>query len=296
MAVNAASGDVFDLSPLIRKSDNWVVVDVRHPAGSTASGYEYDINVCRPLVQTARITGECAGEGVVGCKMKRNDASFVPQSLGWAAKPQFKNGAITADSHFGSPCVANSGIPGGSHIEFTCNPSVGLGHPVFREETEDCIAVFDWATSVACPAREEVGEHCVVTDSRTGELACYAGCGACAPPLPCLPLPAVPLPCLQRAPLADHASLSMLLMCKHILRPCVRGHSCICAHSSPVLMLPPPHPPFCPFHSYPCVLHDGVTFRRLRVQSQLAIHEDRRLYRFGWHPRLCHQHLRCPCH
>ena len=157
------TGNVFDLSPLIRTRSNWRAIDNR---GTDV--YEYDINVCRPLVaDPERLTGECQRDGVVACQINRHNKDIDPWSLGGALAPKFINGAVVLQSVLGTSC--KPGVRRSMRIELICSPKVGLGHPVFREELEDsCIYVFDWHTSTACPVREESGNHCAVTDYRTG--------------------------------------------------------------------------------------------------------------------------------
>ena len=55
MAVDPVSGAIYDLAPLTRTVTNWIVVDEIQ-----GNYYTYRINMCRALVSTQYIGGDCA--------------------------------------------------------------------------------------------------------------------------------------------------------------------------------------------------------------------------------------------
>ena len=74
------SGNLYDLTPLIKSDSNWIAVD-----DSEAFYFTYSLNLCRPLVNTSYTQGVC-GSGVAGCQAIRNGSnSFV--SLGQVSSP-----------------------------------------------------------------------------------------------------------------------------------------------------------------------------------------------------------------
>eukprot|EP00730_Choanoeca_flexa_P014848 TRINITY_DN663_c0_g1_i2.p1 TRINITY_DN663_c0_g1~~TRINITY_DN663_c0_g1_i2.p1 ORF type:complete len:106 (+),score=25.08 TRINITY_DN663_c0_g1_i2:3-320(+) len=71
--VDTDTGDVYDLSPLIRTSSNYKAIDARE-----GNKYEYDINVCRPLVDDGSLPTECKNQ--VGAGRDRHNT--LPTEVG----------------------------------------------------------------------------------------------------------------------------------------------------------------------------------------------------------------------
>ena len=158
-------GTEYDLSPLVRNSNNWEAIDVLEN-----SRFHYDINVCRSLVITEALKGTTCetNEGTSVCRSKQaTDGSLSDSmSLGWSTRPIFRAGKLSIETSFGDECEA--GFKSDAVIDFACDVNAGSGHPTLREVTDQCVYLFSWRSSVACPVQDEKGQNCRVHDSATG--------------------------------------------------------------------------------------------------------------------------------
>ncbi|EGD79231.1 hypothetical protein PTSG_09952 [Salpingoeca rosetta] len=165
-ATDTATGTEYDLSALVRNKNNWVAVDVLE-----SNKHHYEINVCRSLVITDEIKGTTCetNEGTAICKsdVQPDGTHTHSMSLGWSAKPIFRAGKLSIETSFGDECPA--GFKSDAVIDFICDVNAGSGHPTLREVTDQCLYVFAWRSSVACPVKDETGNNCKVTDKATGK-------------------------------------------------------------------------------------------------------------------------------
>jgi hypothetical protein len=94
--VDTESGDVYDLSPLIRTTSNYIAVDARE-----GNKFEYELNVCRPLIDDGTLPVACNNSGI--CRRTRtDDGSLInPQSLGMDSEPLLDgNHILVVATHF----------------------------------------------------------------------------------------------------------------------------------------------------------------------------------------------------
>lgn len=123
---------VYNLSPLVRTAHNWEAVDTRE-----ASAFTYLLNLCRPLVDDGKTTEGCTNLENSGACQKTPDGAH---DLGMVTKPVYDaDGGLYVEFVMGDDCAGHSTKRTGI-IYFSCptDPSAGLGHPVFREETGSC--------------------------------------------------------------------------------------------------------------------------------------------------------------
>eukprot|EP00045_Choanoeca_perplexa_P017738 m.264172 g.264172 ORF g.264172 m.264172 type:complete len:2358 (+) comp17619_c0_seq2:153-7226(+) len=170
--VDLKTGDVYDLSPLIRTGSNYKAVDARE-----GNKYEYELNVCRSLVDDGSLPSVCNDAGI--CRRTRTDDGNLtdPQSLGMDDEPLLDgNGILVVATHFGSKksdsfcSKAADDSVAKARIEFVCDSNAGTGQPVLTEANDDCSFVFQWRTVVACPVQDTFGDHCTVKDPVSGQV------------------------------------------------------------------------------------------------------------------------------
>lgn len=139
-AVDAKTGSVYDLTPLIRTTGKDYVIDKEHT---------YYLNICHKLLnnQAAEIREKC-GESYVCQKDDRgkyHDAGDVIQQL-IVNNP----GSLTLVYTGGDLCTSTQKYRQ-TRIEFYCDEKEGIGFPTFLKETE-CTYLFSWKTKYACAA------------------------------------------------------------------------------------------------------------------------------------------------
>ena len=120
----------YDLNPLSNAVKDYLAPNLRYPS------YTFFINVCRPLVH---VDAFCpAGTGI--CEI----TSFSSSDIGQAntAFTVISEGILHTVFPSGAGCFSGE-------IDFTCNPSAGIGQPIYVSET--CLYAFKWETEHACP-------------------------------------------------------------------------------------------------------------------------------------------------
>jgi len=139
----------YDLTALSRSKGNWGVMD---------GEYEYLLNVC------ASVNGIAACADHSACQTKPSDSGFAyPLGLS-SARPVVEEGILKLKLSGGKPCH-DATYQRHTTIVFTCREDGGLGIPTFLEETDDCMYIFAWETSAACP--EYVASECAAQDPDT---------------------------------------------------------------------------------------------------------------------------------
>ena len=154
----------YHLDELIRDDANWVVSDTRE-----GGKYEYELNVCRPLVATAR--WDCS-PFAASCQKSKEGVDY---DLGFVSGPQLTaDGQLFLEYTEGSSEWCNGGFyKRTTHIDFQCNPKPGqLGAPVFDYEDSQCVFYFTWVTSAACKrdSATDIGQNCKITEPASGEV------------------------------------------------------------------------------------------------------------------------------
>ncbi|EGD73158.1 hypothetical protein PTSG_04871 [Salpingoeca rosetta] len=168
------TGRVYHLDELMRSNEldeNWLARDAAEDEEGS-SGFNFYINVCRPLVPSQIDSGVlsevCRGSGV--CQMTESGAAY---SGGYAMhEPEFDaNGDVVL--RYSLPHSYETKCHGqftrSASITFTCKEGT-LGHPVFVGETAECEYQFVWETSVVCEYKQKAGSNCQVTDEETGTV------------------------------------------------------------------------------------------------------------------------------
>ncbi|KJE92774.1 hypothetical protein, variant 2 [Capsaspora owczarzaki ATCC 30864] len=168
LTFNPATGEQFDLSPLIKSTGNWEALDTRD--GGT---YKYLINVCHALNPTSSSSSVCPARSGA-CQTKPSDTTFG-HDLGLPAGPTIKNGQLTLEYDLGSSCHQGQ-YNRSMLITFACKPDT-LGVPRFIAETDDCQYVFQWDTAAACAVNNTtpVTDDCRVVDPRTNNVYDLSG-------------------------------------------------------------------------------------------------------------------------
>eukprot|EP00045_Choanoeca_perplexa_P017875 m.269550 g.269550 ORF g.269550 m.269550 type:complete len:2501 (+) comp17662_c0_seq1:233-7735(+) len=156
-------GRYYDLTPLIRSTRNWNVL--------AAGNVSYDINVCRSLVPVDDLPAECTG----GAACQQESATSNTYSLGKAASPVYKNGAVILTYEDGTAC--DGGKPRRTRIELSCptDPIVGLGQPRFLGESTTCEYEIKWETSAACAIITDVASEPVQSFNTTCQVVTSDG-------------------------------------------------------------------------------------------------------------------------
>jgi len=137
------SGLTFDMTPLSNKDYTF----------NSTSGGSYTVHVCGPANNTC-------GSSVGGCAT----VNGVRQSIGLA------NSNLTYSDLSLSLTLSNGANCGGGGqrstiMQFVCNPTAGVGQPVFVSD-DGCTIVARWETNSACTTREQI--PCVFTDPSSG--------------------------------------------------------------------------------------------------------------------------------
>jgi insulin-like growth factor 2 receptor len=167
-AYDAKSGADYHLGDLTRTDANWVVADSREEGK-----YEYEINVCGPLVpQRGWDCGPFAG----ACQKVKGGHDY---EIGIPSSPFVDaDGVLVLHYEHGEACGATK--QRSSMIKFECDPRPGaLGTPVFEFEA-DCIYYFSWKTAAACDHDDHqppVTGDCTTIDSITGQKFDLSGLG-----------------------------------------------------------------------------------------------------------------------
>lgn len=130
------TGNSYDLSSLMRSSENWIGVSDTSTVSNDAT---YMINVCRDLVTSSASPLPTACVGSPACQVQPGGGDAFP--LGSSANGSFSvsstgNLMLTYDG--GQPC--SNGQPRRTKIEFVCASVDGtIGHPVIVGEESHCV-------------------------------------------------------------------------------------------------------------------------------------------------------------
>jgi len=153
MIVDTATKLRYDLTALSLPYSNWVVRDYE---------YEYLINICADV----RNIPECAGHSA--CQTKPTDSTFIKQMGLSTGRPVIEDGVLKLKLTGGKSCHGGDSLRQ-TTIIFTCLEGESLGTPEFLEETDDCMYIFSWETSAACP--ESTTPTCSARDPATKKYA-----------------------------------------------------------------------------------------------------------------------------
>lgn len=160
MAVDPASGALYDLSPLSSSTANWLASDVRE-----GGKFSYEFNVCRALVDDG---SEACDPSMAACQTVAGGSDY---GLGLAASP-----VVVSPGHvrivYAGGDVCRNGVSRTMQLDLLCpyesngqpRPDV-VGTPAFDFETS-CNYTLTWTTSYACPISH--GPACSVFDPDTG--------------------------------------------------------------------------------------------------------------------------------
>lgn len=83
------------------------------------------------------------------------------------------NKTVSLKYHFGSNCPDTRGGENyGSSFTFECNRTIGVGAPVYKNISDECIYVFEWQTSVVCPDMylKFSNSNCSLVNPDTGKI------------------------------------------------------------------------------------------------------------------------------
>lgn len=136
------SGLTFDMSPL--SSSDYTF--------ASTSGNQYTVHVCGAAKACGGTYGGCV------------TINGVTQSLGLPnSNLTYTDSSLFINLAKGASC--GNGNQRSVNIQFACNPSAGVGQPVFVVD-DGCMVTARWETSSACASREQI--PCVFTDPATG--------------------------------------------------------------------------------------------------------------------------------
>ena len=139
------SGLWFDMTPLASTDYTF----------SSSTGAQYTLHVCGAASNTT------CGANAGGCVQNGGNT----QSLGMpSSSPLFSDFSLTLALAGGSSCNGGAGTRS-TNIQFACNPSAGIGAPVFVSD-DGCLVNVRWETSSACTSRQQI--PCVYVDPSTG--------------------------------------------------------------------------------------------------------------------------------
>lgn len=148
-----ASGNFFDLSPLVRAypadTADWAVRGHDYPANFT-------LNVCAPLLQPLpQALLQAQYPNVSAAAHFADGRGVVP--IGTAsAKPKFRGRSLVLEYTGGAPCLlpdgTDTGLTASTLISFKCAHADGPGGVAFVGSLDNCTYFFEARTLHACPA------------------------------------------------------------------------------------------------------------------------------------------------
>eukprot|EP00043_Microstomoeca_roanoka_P017824 m.187190 g.187190 ORF g.187190 m.187190 type:complete len:2655 (-) comp16710_c0_seq1:257-8221(-) len=154
----------YDLSPLKRLHDNWMVDNT-----AKADEFTYVLNVCHNVISTGQAVN--CSDNAGACQWSAQNKAFY--NLGHPAEPKFVNGKLQMTLTGGTPC---EGKPRTTVVTFVCkhpgSSGEPLGTPTFDHE-DSCTYNIVWETSAACPVNADSGpstDKCIFEDSETGAV------------------------------------------------------------------------------------------------------------------------------
>ena len=157
----------YDLSKLALAGSNWQADDNREDADKD---FRYFINVCRslnPVHGCSPLASACQTHKPNEHSNAKETGDFIT-NLGEPAAPLYNKELKRLELNYtwtnGRLC--HKKYQRKTHIRFLCDPHMGLGSPKFVEETQDCVYIFEWTSSAACPLKDTVSkEFCRVTQN-----------------------------------------------------------------------------------------------------------------------------------
>ena len=159
--------NTYDFSELALVGSNWQADDNRE---GSDKAFRYFINVCRslnPVHGCSPLAGACQTHRPNEKSNAKETGDFVT-NLGEPAAPSYNNKLKRLELNYTSTKgrLCHNKYNRKTHIVFLCESSGGLGSPKFIEETEECVYIFEWTTSAACPLKETVSkDFCRVTQN-----------------------------------------------------------------------------------------------------------------------------------
>ncbi|XP_018421109.1 PREDICTED: cation-independent mannose-6-phosphate receptor [Nanorana parkeri] len=143
------AGFYFDLSPLTKKSESYVVA---------TDQYDFYINVCSNVTQESCDTSSGA------CQMTKTKTEKWNIGVG-SSKLSYYDGMIQLSYTGGTPYNDVNKTPRSSLITFLCDRDADIGQPEYQKEDNNTYN-FKWYTKYACPA---LSVECIVVDEQTNE-------------------------------------------------------------------------------------------------------------------------------
>lgn len=154
---NSKTGDVYDLTRLMKYDSNWQANDIKNQ-------HSYIINVCKAVVVDPN--NKCPHD-IAGCQVTKEGVF----SIGVPEGPQVD--AVTGNvflEYFGGTGGCRGMWNRTSRIDFICDKTAGIGQPKFVSEDSFCTYKFQWVSSVACPVEDTEGSGCAVVDPFTNDV------------------------------------------------------------------------------------------------------------------------------
>ncbi|MBN3306457.1 MPRI protein, partial [Amia calva] len=152
-------GNSYDLSPLSRHRDNWIVVGDEN--GATM---RYYINVCKSLVPQSG-SWKCPSSAAACLKNGEQYSSLGEAESG----PQWENNVLVLRYVNGEFCPDRKRKKM-TIIRFKCDEDKVDSKPTLITAIEDCVYTFMWFTAAACPLKSITHGDCKVTNPVTGHL------------------------------------------------------------------------------------------------------------------------------
>jgi len=143
VARDSISHKEYDLSPLVKTSNNWVAAMPLGYEGATIW-----INICRTLTPLKDGSNQCPRDAAA-C-IQTEDGEHI--SLGSVTSPTvLESGQIAMQLSDGGRCPLDSSLKASALIEFVCDQTGrGSEGPSLVTFTESCEYAFEWRTPAAC--------------------------------------------------------------------------------------------------------------------------------------------------
>eukprot|EP00123_Amoebidium_parasiticum_P017322 comp23800_c0_seq1/m.41372 comp23800_c0_seq1/g.41372 ORF comp23800_c0_seq1/g.41372 comp23800_c0_seq1/m.41372 type:complete len:2646 (-) comp23800_c0_seq1:58-7995(-) len=155
----------YDLTPLIRETDNWLAVT----SGQSNTSYIFYLNVCRDLTSNGE-GSHCAKNGNSMCRGEKNKSELVSIAKAESTRIVAINGTLSLVYEGGQKCATNEQSNHSALVQMLCKPGE-LGVPKYITDTPTCQSQFLWETFVACPnSGSELGSACRVADPITDTI------------------------------------------------------------------------------------------------------------------------------
>ncbi|XP_043273533.1 uncharacterized protein [Venturia canescens] len=161
-----SAGEHYNLSPLMMRSDNYVIPVMGKPES------EIILNVCHSIVYN--YNAKCHPHAGA-CWKERKVESYNWKNIGEVESPKFDNKtkALTLTYGKGPICMKRSKLDMETEITFICDHNATMSLPIYVGEINDCQHRLIWKTSAACSIESLTNQSrvtagtCKVTDPVT---------------------------------------------------------------------------------------------------------------------------------